>query len=186
MEQQEEAILQIKSAYALEKEQLQKKITDAYQLLQNKLTAWKEVYLVQADIDGTLVYSDYLSNYEFIQKGTKMMTIVPTGESTYLGLLQLPMAGFSKVQKDQTVHVRLDHYPYTEYGILKGQVMAMAAIPNNNTYTVQVVFPEGLTSTYNVDFKFNQLMSGQAEVVTSRMSLWNRVQNQMRSAQLNN
>ena len=153
--------------------------------MKNDAELWQEAYLIKADKAGTLVYSDYLSNYEFIQKGTKMMTILPVENTTYLGLLKLPATGFSKVQKGQAVHIRLDHYPYTEFGILKGEVAALPAIANEDNYLLQISFPEGLRSTYDTPFQFKQLMKGQAEVITKRMSLWDRLLNQMRSARLN-
>ena len=184
-EQQAEAILQIESAYQLKKEQLHEPILDAYQRLKNEVKIWQEAYLIKADKAGKLVYSDYLSNYEYIKKGTKVMTILPKENTDYLGLLQLPATGFSKVQKGQPVHIRLDHYPYTEFGILKGEVAALPVLANNDNYLLRIAFPEGLRSTYNIPFQFKQLMKGQAEVITKRMSLWDRLINQMRSAKLN-
>ena len=182
---QKEAILLLSKEHEQKKEQLENELTDAYQRLSNQLANWKEKYLLIADINGQVVYSDFLSNHEFIQKGTPIMTITPTEEQQVLGLLQLPMVGISKVKEGQSVQIRLDHYPYTEFGTVSGKVASISKIPNNKKYIIQVAFPEGLRSTYDIDFDFKQLMLGQADVITNRLSIWDRLLNQIKSARLN-
>ena len=182
---QEEQVLELVNTSQKEKMLLRKNIISAFQLLKNAVHSWKEQYLIWADISGKLVYSDYLSDFLFIRKDSKLMTITPTENETYLGLLTLPVKGISKVQPGQAVQIRVDNYPYAEFGILEGRVADIADIPNNNKYTIQVDFPNNLHSTYNIDFEFQQFMTGQADVITSKLSLWQRVYNEMKSIRYN-
>ena len=182
---QEEHILDLGNAFQKEKMLFKEKIINQFQLLRNSVNNWKEKYLIIADMSGKLIYSDYLSDYLFIKKDSKIMTISPTNNEEYLGILKLPVKGISKVKPGQPVQIRVDNYPFSEFGILEGRVTTIANIPNNNSYIVQVDFPNNLHSTYDIDFKFQQLMTGQADVITSKLSLWQRVYNQMRSIQHN-
>lgn len=182
---QEERILDIITTHEKEKLQLRKNIGTHFQLLENNVNSWKEKYLIEANLSGKLVYSDYLTDYSFIKKDHKIMTITPINDQEYLGLLKLPKNGISKVRPGQPVQIRLDNYPFSEFGILEGRVATIADIPNNNSYTVQVDFPNKLHSTYKIDFEFQQLMTGQADVITSKLSLWQRIYNQFKSIRYN-
>lgn len=160
-------------------------IQHALQLLQNAVDNWKATYLVQANIAGNCIYTDYLSDFDFIQTGEKIATILPKQQQSFLGLVQVPPQGLAKVQVGQAVHVRLDNFPYTEFGILKGKVAAIAPISSNDQHRIQVAFPKGLQSSYNIAFGFTQMMSGQAEVVTSQSTLLERLHQQIKSARVN-
>lgn len=181
----EENILETNNAYEKEKLLLQKKIVNQFQLLENEGKKWKEKYLLEANVDGKLIYANYLADYSFVKKDSRIMTITPVNDLEYLGLLKLPKDGISKVRPGQPVQIRVDNYPFSEFGILEGRVVAIADIPNNNKYSVQVSFPNNLLSTYKIDFEFQQLMTGQADVITNKLSLWQRIYNQFKSVRYN-
>ncbi len=80
-----------------------------------------------------------------------------------------------KVKQGQRVHVKLDNYPYMEYGILTGEVNHISLVPNVEFYNVEVVFPHGLVSSYGKTIDLLQGMSGSAEIVTEKQSLFQRL-----------
>ncbi len=184
--QQEEAILELRTNFIKEKEQLESNIKDAYQALKKELTDWEENYLIVADMDGQVIYSEALTDFNYIAKGSKVITLIPEGKQEITGLLRVPFTGYSKVQKGQPVQVRLDNYPFQEFGILHGEVATLSAIPEADNYAVMIQFPKGLRSTYDIDFEFNQRMEGTASIITNRISVWQRLLNQMKSSRLNN
>jgi len=184
--QQEEAILELQTNFIKEKEGLENQIKDAYQFLKKELTDWEETYLMVADMDGQIIFSEALTDFNYIPKGSKIMTLVPEDKQEFTGLLRVPFSGYSKVQKGQSVQVRLDNYPFQEFGILYGEVSTLSVIPEADNYAVMIQFPEGLRSTYNIDFDFKQRMEGNASIITNRISVWQRLRNQMKSSRLNN
>ncbi len=184
--QQEEAILALRTNFIKEKEQYENQIKDAYQFLKKELTDWEENYLIVADMDGQVMYSEALTDFNYIPKGSKIITLIPGDKQEVTGLLRVPFQGYSKVQKGQPVQVRLDNYPFQEFGILYGEVAKLSAIPEADNYAVMIQFPTGLRSTYNIDFEFNQRMEGTASIITNRISIWHRLRNQMKSSRLNN
>ena len=60
---------------------------------------------------------------------------------------------FGKVSAGQEVKIKLCGFPYLEFWILRGTVAAIAPVPENTqeglVYTVDVVLPGGLLSTYH-------------------------------------
>jgi len=184
--QQEEGIIQLKNDFIVEKERLENQIQDAYQILKKELHDWREQYLSIADMDGQVIYSETLTDFNYIQKGNKIMTLLPTKKEQIIGFLQVPLSGYSKVEVGQPVQVRLDNYPFQEFGIIHGEVMERSSIPEGERYVVTVSFPKGLRSSYDLDFQFKQRMEGYAAIITNRISIWQRLRDQINSARLNN
>ena len=75
----------------------------------------------------------------------------------------------------QKVNVRLDNYPFHEYGLLEGRVSKMGMLPDNNQYQIEVVFPDGLKTSYNNNLKFSPEMMGSAEIITADRRLIQRI-----------
>jgi hypothetical protein len=68
-----------------------------------------------------------------------------------------------------------------EYGSIKGKVGSMSLVSDQEYYSVEISLPDGLKTSYNKDLKFNQGMTGQAEIITDELSLLVRIVNPIRS-----
>lgn len=92
-----------------------------------------------------------------------------------MGRLKVPSSGFGKVKVGQDVNIKLYGFPYLEFGIIKGQVKSISSVPEKTSgglfYTVDVILPDGLLSTYHQVLPFVQDMNGSAEIVTEDMRL---------------
>ena len=53
-----------------------------------------------------------------------------------------------KVEIGQKVVIKLDGFPYLEYGTLEGQVSSVALVPVEGKYLVEIDLPDGTTTTY--------------------------------------
>jgi HlyD family secretion protein len=95
------------------------------------------------------------------------------------------MTGAGKVQVGQEVYVKLNNYPFMEFGVLKGVIKEISQIPFDNQYNVEVNFPDGFVSTYGISLELSPLMHGIAEVIIERKSLYNRIADQMKSMRYN-
>ena len=157
-----------------------------FNLLKQQIRDWKKSFLLISEMDGICVLQDVMLNGEFINQGTKIMTVTPTKTKTIRALIQLPIVRSGKVKLNQEVYVRVDNYPYEDYGIIKGRVIHMAKLPNDaNFYNVQVDFPNGLISTYDIEFTFQQMMQGKAEIIIDRKSIVESILAQLKSEWLN-
>jgi len=175
----------IKSQFANQELTYLHAISDALQLLDKDVSAWELAYLLKANISGVCIYKDYLNDYRFVQAEEKIFSIIPQETSQYFALLQLPMEGAGKVQKAQEVYVKLNNYPFMEFGVLKGEVTDISSLPFDNHYNVHVNFPNGFVSTYGDTLPTQPLMHGIGEVIVERKSLYNRIADQVKSVRLN-
>ena len=62
-----------------------------------------------------------------------------------------------------------------EYGILKGAIRTISAIPNKDTYKVEVQFLDGMKTSYGIDLPFSPEITGTAEIITEDYSILQRI-----------
>jgi HlyD family type I secretion membrane fusion protein len=153
--------------------------------IQNYLNTWQQNYRITASFDGTVSYLTTLNENQFVTSGTNLFAIVPNNNE-YIGTVQIPSQGFGKVKVGQTVHIKLDNYPYNEFGQLEGVVKEISLIPSvvgeqkQSVYLAKVSLTKGLTTTYKKELEFKPEMSGTAEIVTEDLRLIERIFNQFR------
>ena len=58
----------------------------------------------------------------------------------------------------------------------------MSAVPREGNYDLLITLPEGMTTTYKKDLRFQQKMEGVAEVITKDRALIERIFEQLISA----
>ena len=155
-----------------ESAEYERNLIQARQQLLTAISQWHEKYLLESPIEGRITYINYWSNNQRVQMGDRLASIIPADSLQVLGRMNIPSAGFGKVETGQTVNVKLNGYPYMEYGVLKGHIKSISAVPDGeNGYVAEVAFPQGLVTTYRKELQFIQQMDGQAEIITKDMRL---------------
>ena len=100
-----------------EQREQQNYIETSLQQLESQLAQWRQRYVLIAPISGTVTFTKYWSEAQYVQPGEEVVTVVPRSDSLY-GQVLMPMAGSGKVAVGQTVYIRFDNYPSTEYGVV--------------------------------------------------------------------
>jgi len=95
------------------------------------------------------------------------------------------MTGAGKVCIGQTVNAKLDNYPFTEFGILKGEIESISEVPFNDQFNVKINFPNGFITTYGDTLKNTQFIKGRGEIIVGKRSLFNRIIDQIESIKKN-
>jgi multidrug efflux pump subunit AcrA (membrane-fusion protein) len=154
-----------------------------------QIASWRNSYVIEAPVAGRVTFTSYWNENQSITAGERFATVVPeTNAAVYevVGKLVIPSARLGKVSPGQTVHVKLNGYPYMEFGILKGELASISAVPDATGYTADVRFPGGLVSTYRKKFELIYQMDGTAEIVTRDLRLIERFFAPIRSVLQNN
>ena len=122
----------------------------------------------------------YLNVNQAIRDGDEVLSIVPLEQQEVIGKLILPLQNSGKLKNGQEVIIRLNNYPYQEYGMLKGSVRNISVIPQKQNYAVEVALPGQLTTTYNKKLEYKEEMQGTAEIITEKLTLFKRIFYQFR------
>lgn len=145
--------------------------------LEAGIQLWKLSNLLIAPISGIVSFVHKWDEGEFIGNGESFLSVVPSGEQHIMGIVKISQASFGKVSTGQKVNVKLNGYPYMEYGMLSGRISYISSVPENGTnqsspqYTAHIMFQNGMTTTYGKDLPLIQKMDGTAEIITKERSL---------------
>ena len=135
--------------------------------------------LFVSPVDGTVSFTSYWQENQNVLSGEVVFTVLPVRDKNISGKLYIPLAGAGKVKIGQKVNVKLDSYPYMEYGMVVVSVKSISLLPatlgKDRVYIVSVDFPDGLKTTYSQDLLFSEEMHGTGEIVTHDVSLLRRV-----------
>ena len=123
---------------------------------------------------SVLVGISYMIEYpEIIAAPISVSGSVPSGNFP-VGMMTVSTSGYGKVEIGQQVLVKLEGYPFAEYGILKGRVSALFPAVENGGYRVEVEFPGRLTTSYGVVLPENVEHNGVGDIVVAKRRLLER------------
>lgn len=150
--------------------------------LTNAIMLWKERYLIAAPIDGELEFLGFWRNNNFVQAGQELFSVIPH-KNSIVGEVQIPSFGAGKVKVGQTANVKMNNFPYDEYGLIKGKVKSISRITNKlktqkgevDTYLVTISFPEGMTTNFGRRLPLDFESKGTAEIITKPKRLIERL-----------
>lgn len=151
--------------------------------LRSSIDKWKQTYLLTAPIDGRVSFGNITVEQRYIREGEQLFTIVPPQTDVIVGRLTLPVEGSGKVKPGQRVILKLDSYPYHEFGTLKGLVVDKSLVPKDNMYSIRVSVPttetNNLRTSYGREIPFEQQLQGKAEIVTEDKAFIARIGDQI-------
>lgn len=151
-------------------------------LLLNEIRLWEEKFLIRAKMNGRLDYLGFWRNDVVVQTGYELFSILPS-QNEIIGEALINSYGAGKVKIGQEVNVKLNDYPYDEFGVLKGTVKAISSLTNRaqvqnrvvETYLVQIHFPNGLKTNFGYQLPLKFESKGTAEIITKPKRLIQRL-----------
>jgi multidrug efflux pump subunit AcrA (membrane-fusion protein) len=149
-----------------------KTVIQSYNQLKRSLKNWELKYVLKSSIDGEVSFLSFWNENQTVNQGDQVFTIIPTGNNSFIGKIKAPAQNSGKIKIGQAVNIRLANYPYTEFGMLEGNIKSISLVPDNEGfYLIDVALPEKLITTYNKEIAFKQEMTGTAEIITEDLRL---------------
>lgn len=162
-------------------------LSNATETLSAQIKTWENDYLMVSPIDGIVNLMGIWSINQNVVSGEAVFSILPLAQNSVKGKAKLPIQGAGKVQKGQRVNVRINNFPDQEFGYLIGSVISISSVPTSDGfYIVEVGFPEGRKTNYNVVLPMISHMEGNAEIVTNNYRLIERLFIQFKNIVKNN
>lgn len=148
---------------------------NGYYDLIDAVKKWERTYVFVSPIEGKVDFLNFIKTNDYIQSGQELFKIMPNNNQL-IGQVNLPESGAGKIKAGQSVIIKLNNYPYNEYGSIKGKVKRMSLVTNQqtlsdnqnkiNSYLVDVSLPFGLKTNYGVELNFHAEAKGTAEIIT--------------------
>ncbi|WP_157717415.1 HlyD family secretion protein [Christiangramia echinicola] len=152
------------------------------QNLINAIQKWEDTYLLKSPIDGRLSYFEVWGEYQNVEKGELIYSVVPQIQQNLIGKCIIPIRNAGKLKKGQKVNLKLENYPYYEWGMLRAKVGSISEVPkggNNPGYIVYLIVENQKTS-YGKELEFYQELNGTAEILLKEVTLIERIFYQFR------
>ncbi|KAA3623743.1 MAG: HlyD family efflux transporter periplasmic adaptor subunit [Bacteroidetes bacterium] len=145
---------------------------DIYGMVQD----WLNKNVVYAPVGGKVVFPERLLEGQSVSSGATLLSIIISGPGEKLQATgQLAGEGTGKVEPGMNVHLRLQAYPYKEYGELPGKVEKIGGVSASGFFEIIIDFPNDWKDDRNVEkMEFKPGMVGIARVITEDRSLLER------------
>ena len=156
--------------------------------LKEAIKAWKRKFIITAPIAGKIATTRILATQQFVKENEIILTIVPAStEEKLIGRALLPRRGAGKITSGMPVNIRLDGFPYQEFGAVKATVAQVSLVPEvDGQYLVMVDMPKTMVTTYNKLIPFQQEMQGTANIITEERRIITRIFDKVLSLALEN
>ncbi|MNV09984.1 hypothetical protein D3C71_1004940 [compost metagenome] len=139
--------------------------------MQSQIYEWKKNYLIIAKQGGTINYSSFYQPGQYLEQGVVIAHIIPPMQNIFLET-KISQNNFGKVSQGQVVILKFDAYPWQQFGIVKGRIDYISAIPvDSGNYLARISLPNSLVSNYNINLGFKEGLLANAEIITKDMRL---------------
>lgn len=143
--------------------------------LESTLSAWKQRFVLTAPVSGRVSYLAPWQEHQTLKTGEPVMTIEPES-SGFRGLANIPQTNLGKLRQGQQVLVRLDGYPYREFGLINGRLSDLSVTPGrDSSYWATIALPDGLRTRYGHDLTYKNGMKGTVDIITADRRLIERL-----------
>lgn len=161
-------------------------LTGAVRQLQGEIVSWEDLHLIRAPLAGQVILSKVRSRNESVNKGETVLAIDPGyGQSRIVARADLPVARAGKVQPAQRALLRLQSYPYKQFGVLEGKVENVAPLPESENDPAQefIYYPmlialdtdSLLITSADSTILFRQELRATARIITADRSFLERI-----------
>lgn len=171
LEKLTQRVEEVRTQYHQKTSELRSALNTVVFELRQAISAWRERYIIQSPARGVITLPNYWSTNQVVTAGDLLATVVPEAETEVVCRAFVGSQALGKIEIGQKVVIKLDGFPYLEYGTLEGKVSSVALVPVEGKYLVEIDLPDGTTTTYGRDLPLVQQMTGLAEIITSERRL---------------
>lgn len=151
-------------------------LIQSYYGLKRAIREWEHTYVMTASVQGVVSYQGIWGINQFVDAGQHVFSVLPNSRSDLLGKMQVPAQSVGKIEAGQRVLIKLDNFPYQQFGTLRGEVVSLSVSPDaEGSYVIYVSLPDGMETSYDRELSLTQELLGTAEIITEDMSIAERL-----------
>ena len=146
-----------------------------FNALKTAIGDWETKYVLKSEIIGNVSFLNFWDKNQNVTSGDLVFIVIPIENSRYVAKLKAPSQNSGKIKIGQNVNIKLQNFPDSEFGVLKGKVSNISLMPDiDGSYLVDVNLPQTLLTSYNKKINFKHEMRGSAEIITEDLRLFER------------
>jgi hypothetical protein len=142
---------------------------------------WREKYYITAKASGLCLLPSVITLGRYIGGDFAITTILPSDDSAHrYAKVIIPSFNTGKIMLDTRAIVKVDAYPYKEYGIIHTKVDHKALLPTPSKegipqYEIHLPLSESLITSYGKALPYHPEASIAVDIITKDRSLFHRI-----------
>ena len=130
-----------------------------FNALKTAIGDWETKYVLKSEIIGNVSFLNFWDKNQNVTSGDLVFIVIPIENSRYVAKLKAPSQNSGKIKIGQNVNIKLQNFPDSEFGVLKGKVSNISLMPDiDGSYLVDVNLPQTLLTSYNKKINFKHEM----------------------------
>lgn len=167
-------LIELKKTYNQKLFNVRNNIEIRRRYLEEKVQTWEYLQLIKSPIDGEAQMHKIWENTQAVKEGNELLYVLPKSGANY-AFAYVNQSGFGKVQIGQDVLIKLNDFPYLEFGVLNGKIDHISPLYTENGYLVKISLPDGSQTSYRYRLDLNREVVGTCEIVVVDMRLIERL-----------
>ncbi|MGG8496172.1 HlyD family secretion protein [Tenacibaculum sp. TC6] len=140
--------------------------------LEVKYNEWKENHVLKSPVNGYVNYLSLIYLNKYVEKNEPLMSIEDKSKvNEVFAILEVPIKNFGKLKENQVVNIKLESYPYAEFGVIKGRLEFLSESIKNGSYFAKVKLENGFKTSYGKKIRFRHNLKGSGEIITEDLRL---------------
>ena len=154
------------------------KLKNTLNKVKNSILAWENENLAKAVSEGTVLAKN-TENRIPINANEVLAFISPPPVETpeYVIYLDIPTKHINYVKKEQNVRIKVNEYPFLEYGVIEGEIINIPDETANDYYRCEARLLQGINTNYGRKLSPKNRYNGVAQVSLKRENLLRKVKN---------
>jgi len=149
-------------------------IKEALNVLYAQILNWEKTFLLSSPENGVVTLLKHWKENQIALVDEPLMKVIPAGKELIVKGT-IPAEGAGKLKVGQAAIIKVDAYPFEEFGTLEGIVMSVSQAPQEDNYFVDIHLSNGLSTTYGKELVLKQEMKASAEIITKKRTLLRRM-----------
>ncbi|PHI20879.1 hypothetical protein CEQ90_05805 [Lewinellaceae bacterium SD302] len=176
----ENQIAQLSSGESRSFKDIELAISEVVNQLLAEIKVWNAAHMIIAPFSGILTRKIRLEKNQHVNEIDELFTLSPENSQYVIkGILPFNKSGL--VEIGQKVIVKLQQFPYREYGVMNARIDDISYTPSDQGYLFTAQLENGNTTEYGKKLEFRPEMPASLEVVLEDASLMERIFYEIRS-----
>jgi multidrug resistance efflux pump len=146
-------------------------------VLAGRLATWDQQHVLRTPIAGKITFFKVWTPNQYVKTDDPIFVVVPPVHSQY-ARASLPVLKAGKVRAGQAALIRLDEYPFEEFGQLRGTVEKVSEVALDKNYLLTIRLAS-LRTTTGFQLPLRTELSGTAQLVTEDRNIIQRIFSQV-------
>lgn len=153
-----------------EENDLLQKVKDAVKGFIGQHAQWEQDYVLKSPADGTVSFFNIWKENQFVTAGEGIMMVIPPTQQ-FIVRGKMNAVRYGKIKPKQKVLLKLQAYPYEEYGMLEAKLIRKTIVPMDTNYVVEMQLQHGLQTNSGKTIPVAPSLDATAEIITDNKSV---------------